>query len=154
MLLLCNTTSSFAAYTRKELKKSLNLAKPNGVNLHTNPTAMRSFIICFFLVFCVFANVSSAQDGQLIWTAKEIQKKAYRPLINEITYQCFGPTDTTWIFPPSKKNYIAPNFYTQHMGAVCKVELKMQKQIKFPLVIRMGSKDYVDRMEGKFLPQR
>lgn len=40
------------------------------------------------------------------------------------------------------------------MGAVCKMELKMQKQIKFPLFIRMGSKDYVDALEGKLLPRR
>lgn len=115
---------------------------------------MRCFIICLFLIFCVQGGVVLAQQGQIIMTEKEIQKNFYKPIIKDITYPCFASSDTTWIIAPKKKIFITPNFYTQNMGAVCKVELKMQKQLKFPLFIRIGSKDYVDALEGKFGTRR
>ena len=46
------------------------------------------------------------------------------------------------------------NLVVQNFGMVCKMELKMQKQINFPLYIRMGNKEYVDKMEGKGMLNR
>ncbi len=97
-----------------------------------------------------------AQHGQIVWTPQEIQKKFYRPVLKETIYNCWGLNQTIWLASTIKPATVPlpRNFYTQNMGAVCKMELKMQKQIKFPLFIRMGSKDYVDALEGKYLPRR
>ena len=115
---------------------------------------MRGFIICLFLVFYVSPG-----------TFAQVQKSVFIPLLKNIEYKSNDPIAYT--IPNSSisaqmiprfslltKNLFPMNFYALNMGTVCKIELKMQKQIKFPLFIRMGNKDYVDRMEGKFSPQR
>jgi hypothetical protein len=40
-------------------------------------------------------------------------------------------------------------FHTRHWGFFCAQELKLEKTIRFPLKMRLGSVEYVDRMEGK-----
>ena len=117
---------------------------------------MRPFVICLFLVFCVNASGLFAQHSQMLWTPQEIQKKFYRPVVKEKVYNCWGPSQIVWLASTFKPATVPlpRNFYTKNMGAVCKLELKMQKQIKFPLFIRMGSKDYVDALEGKHFPRR
>lgn len=41
------------------------------------------------------------------------------------------------------------NFYTNHMGFVCKKEAQLQKTLSLPLFFRLGNKEYVDRLERK-----
>lgn len=41
------------------------------------------------------------------------------------------------------------NFYSQHLGYFCKKEVQLQRSLSLPLFIRLGSKEYVDYMEGK-----
>jgi hypothetical protein len=41
------------------------------------------------------------------------------------------------------------NFYTKHMGFMCKKELQLQKLMALPLYFRLGTKEYVDRLERK-----
>ena len=44
---------------------------------------------------------------------------------------------------------LPPNFYTMKMGYLCKKELQLQKRSSLPVFIRLGSKEYVDRLERK-----
>lgn len=41
------------------------------------------------------------------------------------------------------------NFYSQHMGFFCKKEVQVQQYTRLPLFFRLGSLEYVDRMERK-----
>jgi hypothetical protein len=50
----------------------------------------------------------------------------------------------------SKSLTVLPNrYYTQHLGYFCKKELQLQKVLALPVYFRLGSKDYVDYLEGK-----
>ena len=41
------------------------------------------------------------------------------------------------------------NFYSQHMGFFCKKEVQVQQYTHLPLFFRLGTLEYVDRMEHK-----
>lgn len=41
------------------------------------------------------------------------------------------------------------NYYTNHLPFFCDKEWKLEKAIKIPVKIRLGSVDYVNHLEGK-----
>lgn len=46
------------------------------------------------------------------------------------------------------------NYYCNKLGFVCKKEIQLEKSTKIPLKIRLGSIDYVDKMEGKGIDRK
>jgi hypothetical protein len=57
--------------------------------------------------------------------------------------------------PPRFSLAVLPqNFYNQHLGFFCKKEAGLQRRTSFNLFIRLGTKEYVDRMEGKAAGKR
>ena len=52
------------------------------------------------------------------------------------------------------QSHLPLDFYSTHLGAACKMELQLEKQTKLPIRLRLGSKEQVDYLEGKFSRNR
>jgi hypothetical protein len=48
-----------------------------------------------------------------------------------------------------EKSMVSPRFYVNNLGFFCKQELKFRAATGLPMVFRLGSLQYCDRMEGK-----
>jgi len=46
-------------------------------------------------------------------------------------------------------NPLPQNFYNHSLGYFCTKEIQLQKITSLPVYIRLGSKEYVDYLEGK-----
>jgi hypothetical protein len=134
-----NFPKSYASYLTKS---SQHLA----VNLHTKPSTMLRWAICFliYLFVCVEAHAQ--------YSLHYFQFKATIPA---------KPPDTLRVFSPSRSliipsiNAISPvkiiseNYYANHLGFFCSKELQIERTTKLPLKFRLGSVSYTDKMEGK-----
>jgi hypothetical protein len=98
------------------------------------------FVIVFFLfAFCVCAQ-----------TVKN--PVLHLPFLSELKIPSSagsGKNQNNNSAAPVIVNTIMPNYYTQHFGFVCKKELALQKAIKAPLYIRLGSLQQCNYLEGK-----
>lgn len=48
-----------------------------------------------------------------------------------------------------KTDPIDPDLYVRHLGIICKQEILLEKKTTIPFRIRLGSLDYVNKLEGK-----
>lgn len=61
----------------------------------------------------------------------------------------FLRTGVTGVLQPGEGTLIPANRVVTHFGFFCRQELELEKTIRLPLRIRLGSLEYCNRLEGK-----
>jgi hypothetical protein len=79
----------------------------------------------------------------------------FLPLLNEphfkgLATQFIKPASTARSFFLEAKSSLPGNAYTMQSGWACRQEWKLEKITGLPLRLRLGSKDQVDWLEGKY----
>ncbi len=71
------------------------------------------------------------------------------PLIEGARPTAFRPQYMPHITPTPTYHTLSPDYYTKYLGFFCRVELQVEKKINIPLRFRVGSLDYLNKLEGK-----
>ena len=141
-----------ACFVRLGFKKIVPIIKNQAVNLRTNDIMKSQRVYQFLVVLLLILPGKNFSQQQMPLIAQKIPHGPH-------SFSIFN-SYTTHNFPSFKKipGYNSnndsicvfnSNYYANHLGFFCRGELLFEKITYIPLRIRLGSLDYVNRMEGK-----
>ncbi|MBL7757147.1 MAG: hypothetical protein JNL59_07130 [Chitinophagaceae bacterium] len=113
-------------------------------------------------IFLVLVVLFFPFSGEIFAQQKVVEKNFAVPsFLDASRSQDSLPGQPGVAFFPAKKNVaipsffqkklqpVAPSFYIRNLSFICRKEWQFQKTTGIPLRIRLGSLEYVDRLEGK-----
>ena len=161
---------SYIAWVRASFKKIVPINKNQAVNLHTNHINVSQrachFLVASLLMFStnIFSQQQSPRNAQKTAQTLKISRDFQRQYF-ETTFG-YRRTEIVRYIPENLiighvyyiYNYecpycvakIVPDYCSDdHLGFFCKKEIQFEDGTSIPLRFRLGSLDYVNRLEGK-----
>ena len=138
-------------------KKIVPIIKNQAVNLHTNDIMksqrVNGFLVVLLLI--ISAKIFSQQQMPLIAQKMPHALQSF-PIFQGMKVNSSHffkeqvlPKNSACNLPNGGLQGMNPDFYLNHLGFFCRKELMIEKMTSVPLRFRLGSLDYVNKMEGK-----
>jgi hypothetical protein len=139
-------------------KKIVPIIKNQAVNLQTNDTMESQRVYGFLVVLLLILPGKNFSQQQMPLIAQKmphaLQSFSMSATQRAHSIRYFLGQSLTNIPDCNLNNHpfhiINSNFYTNHFGFFCRHELLFEKMTYVPLRFRLGSLDYVNKMEGKY----
>ena len=123
----------------------------------------QQFIIILMVIMMLFTfsvNVNAQISGKSIpELRREMHSSPLKSSFQPISLSTISLPFTIYYLPinrytvyrhTTKPQTIIPNLHRyEHLPIFCKFEVKMEQAVKFPIKMRLGDVEYVDRLEGK-----
>ena len=109
-----------------------------------NLTFLKSFLICWLLIFSK-GIYSQKVFSKFLENPKKIE---YLDRLTPVRFSLF-PQPVSSVTGKGKTVFLRPDFYVECLGVVCRNEWRMDKVMPVQLRFRLGSLEYVNKLENK-----